>query len=95
MDLPRRSPLARSPCRSYPAVVVGLLCPIIFCTVTRSTSHPTDGWLLCTSQADLPRLQEMHRRFEELGMQTKADVLSSQIRRLSVNDDVSAVIAYA
>ena len=37
----------------------------------------------CTSQADLPRLQEMYQRFVELGIQAKADVLSSQIRRLT------------
>jgi site-specific recombinase XerD len=49
----------------------------------------------CTSQADLPRLQEMHRRFVELGMQTKADVLSSQIRQLTVTDDVKAEMIYA
>jgi integrase len=44
----------------------------------------------CTSQADLPQLQEMQQRFLSLGMQTKAQVVSSQIRRLTVNNDVEA-----
>jgi site-specific recombinase XerD len=42
--------------------------------------------LLCdrfaASPQDVPRLQEMHERFLKLGMQVKADVVASQIRRL-------------
>jgi site-specific recombinase XerD len=49
----------------------------------------------CTSQADLPRLQEMHERFLNLGMQTKADVLSSQILRLTAKNDVETEIMMA
>jgi site-specific recombinase XerD len=33
-------------------------------------------------RTDLPRLREMHNRFLELGMETKADVVSSHIRHL-------------
>jgi integrase/recombinase XerD len=42
--------------------------------------------LLCdrfvASAQDLPRLHEMHERFDKLGMQLKADVVAAQIRQL-------------
>lgn len=43
----------------------------------------------CALPADLPRLQEMHERFKLLGMQVKADVVASQIRRLEGQADKS------
>ena len=42
------------------------------CSVRRFAATP----------ADLPRLREMHARFVQLGLQVKADVVATQIRRL-------------
>jgi hypothetical protein len=41
----------------------------------------------CALPSDLARLQEMHNRFLELGMEIKADVVASQIRRLESGTD--------
>jgi hypothetical protein len=42
--------------------------------------------LLCdryaATPADLPRLREMHDRFQTLGLQIEADVVAAQIRRM-------------
>ena len=36
----------------------------------------------CASGADLPRLEQMHERFVQLGLSIKADVVTSQINQL-------------
>lgn len=41
----------------------------------------------CALPADLPRLQEMHRRFLALGMPVKTDVVASRIRYLEARTD--------
>lgn len=41
----------------------------------------------CAFPTDLSRLQEMYRRFLDLGMQVKADVVLSHIRRLQAQTD--------
>ena len=41
----------------------------------------------CASSADLPRLEQMHDRFVQLGLSMKADVVASQINRLHAQHD--------
>jgi site-specific recombinase XerD len=46
----------------------------------------------CALPSDLPRLQEMYNRFLGLGMQVKADVVASHLRRLEAGtDELSAL----
>jgi site-specific recombinase XerD len=51
--------------------------------------------LLCdrfaASAEDLPRFREMHDRFQSLGLQIKADVVTAQIRRLEAQPNASFI----
>ena len=49
----------------------------------------------CALPSDLPRLQEMHDRFLELGMEVKANVVASHIRRLQTQAfDLEEIAGY-